>query len=371
MNPHHPYADLPPRHFWRSTVANHPWASVFDGEVGRFQIAPGDRVATAGSCFAQRITAVLRDSGLGFADCEPRPAVMDEAQGAEWGYGRFSARFGNIYTPRQLRQLLEESLGLQPPRLHLAQNAQGRWLDLLRPQINRHGFSTPEEAQADRLFHLSCVRRMFLTSDVLVFTLGLTEAWVLEADGSVLGTHPSVATQLPYAPAVQRVNFDYLACLGDMVAVIQTLSSHNPRLQFVFTVSPVALAATHQDNHVLLATSYSKAILRAVVGRVVELCPSAGYFPSFELFNCAQSHGQYLSEDLRDVNPRGVAVAMALFRRMYLVGGAGAAGTSAPPVAAAPPATAPRNAGHGVSPVEAECDEVLNALFTPNGSTGV
>lgn len=363
---HHPYSSLPPRNFWRSAVAAHPWAEVFSQESGRFTIAPGDRVATAGSCFAQRISAMLQGTGFGFADYEPRPALMSPQQGADWGYGRFSARFGNIYTARQLRQLLDEALGNTPLRLHLAQDDQGRWLDLLRPHIHTHGFATAQEAHADRLYHLQCVRRMFLESDVFVFTLGLTEAWMLEADGTVFGTHPSVALRRAFDAPVRRVNFDYLECLGDMVGLIQTLNQINPHMRFVFTVSPVALAATHQDQHVLLATSYSKAILRAVVGRVVELCPLAGYFPSFELFNCAQSFGQFLSEDLRDVNPRGVAVAMALFQRMYL-----GAGLPQDPVAqqradaaaglhAAAPSTA-----EGASLVAAECDEVFNTLFPP------
>lgn len=362
--PHyHPYSNLPERNFWRNTVAAHPWAEIFGQEIGHFTITPGERVATAGSCFAQRISAMLQQSGFGFADYESRPVLMNEEQGRDWGYGRFSARFGNIYTVRQLRQLLEEALGITGPRLHLAQNSQGRWIDLLRPRIHQHGFVTAEEAQADRLYHLACVRRMFLESDVFVFTLGLTEAWVLEADGTVFGVHPAVSLQAPFAPVVRCVNFDYLECLADMVGLIQTLNIHNPRLRYVFTVSPVALAATHQDTHILLATTYSKAILRAVVGRVVALCPMAGYFPSFELFNCAQSHGQYLSEDLRDVNSRGVAVAMALFERMYLGGYAGAIPRqeTITPLALA---TADRPlAAPELSPVEAECDEVFNSLF--------
>ena len=358
----HPYSTLPERNFWKSAVSNRSWPQVFTDEKGRFTLGQADIVATAGSCFAQRISQVLIDSGLNFAQFERAHHLMSASQAVEHGYGRFSARYGNLYTPRQLLQLVEEAFGTSPPRFIFEKSKTGQVIDLLRPKINDVGFVNKAHARADRMYHLQCVQKLFRESSVFIFTLGLTEAWIGSEHGAVFGVHPSVALGKDSLEKVDRVNFDYIECFNDMVTIINFVRKVNPDLKFIFTVSPVALAATHQNQHVVLATSYSKSVLRAVVGRIVELCPWVDYFPSFEIFNSAQSHGQYLSEDLRDVNQRGVQLAMHTFKQMYIYT------TDAKPQAVpdSVPATREQSAADKSevkSTAAAECDEVLNALF--------
>jgi len=65
-----PYSQYPERSFWRKTVSHVPWTKVFEHEKGKFSLKPGDKIATAGSCFAQRIPGVLRESGFNFAEFE-------------------------------------------------------------------------------------------------------------------------------------------------------------------------------------------------------------------------------------------------------------------------------------------------------------
>lgn len=363
----HPYSKLPDRNFWKHTVATRSWTELFREERGRFSISPSERVATAGSCFAQRISRLLRDSGCNFAEFESAHPLMLEAEALKLGYGRFSARYGNIYTTRQLKQLVDEAFEVTAaePKIALAKN--GRFIDLRRPYINEVGFDSEEEACADRRYHLACVRRMFTESDIFVFTLGLTEAWVDELDGTVYGTHPAVAAGNDWNKPVTAVNFDYLDCYNDMVETVNFLRGVNPALRFIFTVSPVALAATHQERHVLMSTVYSKSVLRAVVGRLVEQCPFADYFFSFEIFNAAQSFGQYLSEDLRDVNSRGVALAMQTFRDMYLA--PQAPKPEATELTVSPMASFSTAAPPSRNPADVECDEIMNALFSSQPSS--
>jgi hypothetical protein len=112
---------------------------------------------------------------------------------------------------------------------------------------------------------------------------------------------------------------------------------------------------------VVTATTYSKSVLRAAAGKLAALHPNVDYFPSYEIFALSPSFGQFLAEDLRDVNARGVAVAMRAFEDMF-VEGAAARATAAPgrPVRAAP---APAPAAEAPNPADAECDEVANAVF--------
>lgn len=351
----HPYQKLPDRNFWNRSVANTPWHQVFASEKGKFQIDSSASIATAGSCFAQRISAHLKERQFGRTIFEPPHPLMDPTTAATLGYNAFSARYGNIYTIRQLRQLIDEAFGVRNPINEFAMSDRGRCIDLLRPGIHGEGFVSMEEARADRTYHLGKVREMLLNANVLIYTLGLTEAWMTPDGGIVFGTHPNVATNRDLRSDLVPVNFDYVDCFNDLVYVINELRRLNPGLHFIFTVSPVALAATHQQRHVVLATNYSKSVLRAVAGRIADQLPYVDYFPSYEIFNCVQSFGQFLSEGLRDVSPRGVRLAMHLFENMYC--------------SQALKVIHPETLKHHVPEQDSkqgadiECEEILNSMF--------
>lgn len=354
----HAYENFAHRQFWSRAVADQPWEQVLAGESGKFRLSPQDRISSAGSCFAQRIATRLRDQGYGYAvfeACHP----LQAAQAAALGYGTYSCRYGNIYTLRQLRQLVDECFERRDPIVRLDRSAQGdAVIDLMRPRINRIGFETETQALADRIHHLLRTRAMFEHSQVFVFTLGLTEIWWDAQQQVCYGMHPSVVTGRAWRETLAPLNLDYNACINDFAQVYETLMRHNPTLRIILTVSPVALAATHQDQHVLLATMYSKSVLRAVAGRLADELPNVAYFPSYEIFNAAQSFGQYLATDLREVNARGVQVAMDTFSRLFLsppVAGAAPAVRDAATPAAEPPAEP--------SPADRECDEMANAVF--------
>ena len=171
-----PYQDLPSQHFWRTQIST-PSISDIDYDAGRkftFDIA-ADRFATAGSCFSQHFGRELARKGGRLVTTEARHPLVRPAPND--GYDLFSARYGNIYTTRQLRELIEQAFGVREPIFEFAQRADGRWTDLLRPRAIGEGFTSLEEARADRIYHLDRVRAIFDQATVFVFTLGLTECW--------------------------------------------------------------------------------------------------------------------------------------------------------------------------------------------------
>lgn len=336
------------------------WSDVFKEEKAKFELAANETICTGGSCFAQRISQFLISQGLNFGQFEPPHPLLDEDDARSLGYGQYSARYGNLYTARQLRQLVEESFDVIPLRLRMGRHIDGGVVDLLRPSINRyHRFHSEQETEADRRYHLSRVRTLFLNADVYIFTLGLTESW-LDAEGNAYGVHPAVVTKTTPTFHIEKVNFDYLETYNDIVQVITFLRSINPKIKFIFTVSPVGLSATHQDRHVLISTVYSKSVLRAVAGRLADISPLVDYFPSYEIFSQAQSFGQFLASDLRDVSPRGVDVTMGFFREMFL---RGAKARSNDEMEMKNPFSLPQNpiksSGNWI---EVECDELMNQL---------
>ena len=294
--PPHPYANLPARAFWRRAVAaEHP--SRLSGLADGLPSLAGARIATAGSCFAQHIGRALRAQGLAWMDHEPAPGFLGAEAAARLGYGVYSCRYGNIYSARQLLQLFLQAFGQFQPA-EAVWTRDGRHYDALRPTLEPGGFGSAEEVRALRVAHLARVKDKFLRLDVLVFTLGLTEAW-LAADGTVLPVAPGVVAG-DYDPARHRFhNFRHAEVLADLTAFMAALRQVNPRARLLLTVSPVPLVATASGQHVLVATTYAKSVLRAVAGEMAMHEPGVSYFPAYEIITGQPSRHMHYNPDLR------------------------------------------------------------------------
>ena len=100
---------------------------------------------------------------------------------------------------------------------------------------------------------------------------------------------------------------------ADMEGFWEWLRSVNPKARMLLTVSPVPLAATATSNHILVATTYSKSVLRSVAGELAEDHPDIHYFPSYEIISSHPAHGMFYEPDLRNVNMFGVNYVMDHF----------------------------------------------------------
>jgi hypothetical protein len=308
----HPYTTMHDRAFWNRSVSNRhvsDLADLFENNL----IGPDTRVATAGSCFAQHIGRALRQRGLGYLDLEPAPSILTTSEADHLGYGVYSCRYGNIYTARQLVQLFAEAHGYRQPDELLWQKGD-RWFDALRPGLQPEGFGAAEEVVVLRQAHLAAVKKMFATADVFVFTLGLTEAWESVSDGTIYPTAPGVIAGR-YDPASYRfVNFNYPEIRADLEHFLDMAKAVNPRLRILLTVSPVPLAATASDSHVLVATTYSKSTLRAAAGDLATARPAeVTYFPSYEIITGQPGRHGFYAPDLRNVVQAGVDEVMRHF----------------------------------------------------------
>jgi hypothetical protein len=233
-------------------------------------LVKSDRIATAGSCFAQHIGNNLAARGAAFMDMEPAPPLFSSsAEARKWGYGVFSCRYGNLYTSRQLIQLFDEVHGTRIPEERVWEK-DGRFYDAMRPSVDPVGQDSAETVLALRQRHLAAVHRMFATLDVFVFTMGLTEGWESLQDGTMYAVAPGTVAGA-YDPKKHVFhNLRHSEIRADMLAFWERLRAVNPTARMLLTVSPVPLAATATDNHVLVATTYSKSVLRAVAGELSE-----------------------------------------------------------------------------------------------------
>ena len=129
----HPYRSLPTCSFWRRSIADVSCEMV-DPVVGaKFSLGRHDRVATAGSCFAQHIARHLRGSGFDYFVTETANPIVPAPIAEKYGYGIFTARFGNIYTSRQLVQTLHRAYGSFTPTDDVWVRGDGRLIDPFRP----------------------------------------------------------------------------------------------------------------------------------------------------------------------------------------------------------------------------------------------
>lgn len=310
-----PYAKLPDSSFWRRAVAKIPAEDVDPITNVLFTISRNDAIATAGSCFSQHISKMLVDNGFFYLVTETAPT---SSSAANENFGVFPARFGNIYTTRQLLQLFLRAYNKFKP-VDNFWTCDGSFVDPFRPKIQECGFSTLDALEEDRSNHMAAVRQMFERCNVFIFTLGLTEAWASTVDGAVFPLPPGVAGAAEDPNLYEFVNFGVTEMISDLVLFIKELRFVNPFVKVILTVSPVPLIATYEPKHVLVATAYSKAALRVVAETVEQQVSDVMYFPSYEIITGVHTRARYIADDLREVTPEGVARVMSIFKKHYLI----------------------------------------------------
>ncbi|MDE8348878.1 MAG: GSCFA domain-containing protein, partial [Acidocella sp.] len=187
-----PYSSLPSENFWRSSISDRAMSSVDPVAKAKFKITKNDKIATAGSCFAQHIARHLKSSGFTYYVSELPHPVIPQNIAEQMGYGMFTARYGNIYTARQWHQLLERAYGIFEPIDDVWQHGSG-FVDAFRPRIEIKPLYSEAEVRLLRESHFKAVRQAVENADYFIFTLGLTECWISKLDGAVYPICPGVA----------------------------------------------------------------------------------------------------------------------------------------------------------------------------------
>jgi hypothetical protein len=344
-----PYIGLPHRALWSRGVARR-YAAADVVTSDEPLLRTGDQVASMGSCFASNIVPHIEAAGIRYLRTEEPPAQV-AALPENLGYRNFSAAYGNVYTARQMRQLIERCTGTFHPeedRWH----EQGQVIDPFRPGL-AYPAATDVEFDVITTAHLAATREAFATADVVVLTLGLTEGWESAPDGAVFPTCPGTVAGT-FDPARHRFrNFTAAEVVDDLRATIDAIADLNPHARFVVTVSPVPLVATASGRHVLEATVYSKSVLRVAAGEVEQTRPDVTYFPAYEIVTGPQAPESFFEADRRSVTDEAIQTVMDALLAASDVS------MATPPVAAVEAAPAPTVADISRRIAEAECDEAL------------
>ncbi|UTY46693.1 GSCFA domain-containing protein [Sinorhizobium fredii] len=309
----HPYKQIQDHQFWRRAISSVAPKDVDPVVSSALKIRQTDKVATAGSCFAQHIASRLKGNGFAYLVTEAAPADLTAEAAKARNFGVFSARYGNVYTARQLVQLFDRAHGTFEPNDSVWTHPELGFVDPFRPQIEPDGFPTEAAVLASRKEHFASVRKTFKEADIFVFTLGLTEGWQAKQDGAVFPLAPGVAGGFFDAERYEFVNYTAQAVADDLIQFITRLRQVNPLCRVLLTVSPVPLVATFVSKHVLVSTTYSKSVLRVAAETACNATDNVFYFPSYEIITGNYNKGAYFEEDMRSVTTEGVDHVMGLF----------------------------------------------------------
>lgn len=305
----HPYESAPDSRRWSRVAAGREAHEIDPVEGIASRIRPDDQVVSAGSCFAQHVTRYLESRGQRCLKTETAHPLMDEGDAREFGYGIYAARYGNIYTTRQLLQLWQRATGQFVPEEDFWEQ-EGVFHDPFRPIVQPGGFPTLQELEADRRRHFAAVVEAFTRMDVMIFTMGLTECWTSAADGAVYPLCPGVACGRFDAARHTMVNLSADEVAADMETFVHQLREVNPDVRLIVTVSPQPQTATAEERHVVVEAGFSKAKLRVAAERICQM-PNVDYFPSYEIVSIPGS--RYFEDDRRSVREEGIARVMELF----------------------------------------------------------
>jgi len=312
-----PYRTIPDHQRWNPSFSG-PRLELFNphfDQTPKFKFGKTDRVATAGSCFAQNISRRLSRFDYNFL-CTEYDKALSQEENEALNNSMFSARYGNIYTTLHLAQLFERAYGLWQPKEDMWE-VDGRFYDPFRPSMAKEGFASAAELQADRAKHLRAIRQVFETADVFVLTLGLTEAWVNREDGAAYPICPGCGYGTFDAEKYAFKNFSVEEVVEPLERFLRGLFEKNPAVKVILTVSPVPLAATMENRHVLTSTVYSKSALRVAADIVSRNRANIDYFASYEIVNYGRGMSSYFAGDLRTVADEGVNHVMRIFFKYF------------------------------------------------------
>ena len=308
----HPYQNLPAKAFWRTAVANKDMLDITDLWLPKFEVTQKTRIATFGSCFAQHFGRALRDRNYSWVDGETAPKPLATEDRKKFGYEMFSARTGNIYTTSLLKQWISWALGYSEPPSEVWEK-DGRFYDPFRPNIEPNGFQSVDEVVKTRTVTINALNAALRSANLFVFTLGLTESWSNSHQNYEYPLCPGTVAG-EYSEEVHTFQSQgFSTVLENLRSSIAMIRSFNRNINFLLTVSPVPLTATYSGKHVLVSTSASKAILRAVAETLVHELDYVDYFPSFEIINSPVFKGRFFEENMRSVSPEGVSFVMENF----------------------------------------------------------
>ncbi len=238
-----------------------------------FTCSRDDSIFAIGSCFARNVEERLETAGANVLSKNIQVSDL----------GQKSARVGgmfNKYNPITILQELLWTAGEQEfPEAGFLPAKEGNYYDA---HLKKNSGNATIEALKRRRSDIKDYFSQVFDADLVIITLGLTEAWYDNLAAYYINDAPH--PQLIHTS--DRFSFEilsYESCLSALRQISEVLGRYGkPNAKLVVTVSPVPLNATFTEQDIIVANMNSKCTLRAAAGSFCSARSGVDYFPSFE-----------------------------------------------------------------------------------------
>jgi hypothetical protein len=299
---------------WRRAkdrLLNDVWPEI----TPTFQLQPGAKVFTIGSCFARNIERHLQK--LGFAV----PTLGFSVPPREEAIGNTIL---NKYTPATIFQEIQWAKSIFVKGGEIAEADSEDFLYECRDgqciDTNLHGFVpvTRERFFERRRQVYNTYKEMF-SADCVVITLGLIEAWIDREKKVYIQRCPKERYFFHDRGRFAFNRLSFAECRDLVQGSIEAIREINKTAKFLITTSPVALERTFTEEDVIVANMQSKSVLRAVAGEVTTSNTQVDYFPSYESAVLTKSWAVW-NDDLLHVSDSFVGKIVARLVEKYCSG---------------------------------------------------
>ena len=274
-----------------------------------FQICPGDRIFTMGSCFARNIERRLGE--IGFATVMYDEGLLKELQalGHDLGYM-------NKYNSASIRAEMGWALGApRPPEDHVLLPLGEGAHDLFAYPGTKFVQSLENVRTARRIIESRAAR--IRDCRIVILTLGLAEVWYDAVSGLHINAAPPKSAIVAEPDRFFLDVYSYEEIVADLEAIHALLDSQgHPDFHMLITVSPVPMRMTFRPLDAMAANGYSKAVQRAAIEAFVSAHDNVDYFPSFEPITLTDRRISF-EVDNRHVQPAVVSQIVDRFMGIY------------------------------------------------------
>lgn len=244
-----------------------------------FQLTPGEKIFTIGSCFAREIEERLVQAGFDVP-----------VKGFQTRIGEFphpGPHLLNEYNSGTILQRIESVYGGFPYADHMGvEEVKGGYLDLF---LHIHQRPVTLTRLLERRREIESIYQNLHDANVLVITLGLVETWFDNLNGCYLNKAPSKESIKSNPGRFCFRRMDVEDVVERMTSCISLINAHSKK-KILLTLSPVPIEATFTSSSAILANSYSKSVLRVAAQMLIEKFDNVQYFPSYEIAISGGAH---------------------------------------------------------------------------------
>ena len=240
----------------------------------RFKLKPTDKVFTVGSCFTDVFDTHLKSLGCTIPIANfsiPTSEYVGTGRGVlvEYVPGTLEPRIAAAYN----QQLLHPMAGVQ--------EEDGLFVDMFL-----HADAKP--VTLDRLLQrrgeIVELYREIHSSDVVLITLTYIESWYDKQYGCYLNRPPSFfeIRKNPNRYAFRRL--EYQDCVDSLSRTIKVMVQNGVK-KIMLMMAPMPFGTSFFPEDIVMASTYSKSVLRCAIEKLWTTFPEVEYFPSYEVGN--------------------------------------------------------------------------------------